>query len=171
MRQIRAIALAALVAFGMAAPAAAQGTLGLEKQILPMTTANWAAFRNYDGRQWIYFTHLLAYRCGLAEIRYSLNATVPDQTFPLPPCDPQNPNAIDPVAHPPYIVLPPGSAETLAIRVTYSDGEESETVVLAPCDVAGDQTCAVLVEADPADGGDTTPDTENRRSAKTVEKQ
>ena len=97
MRSIAAIV--ALVAFATLGPAAAQGTLGMEKQILPVRTANWAAFRNYDGRQWIYFTHLVTYRCGLEEIRYSVNSMALDETFPLPPCDPQNPNAIDPVAH------------------------------------------------------------------------
>lgn len=168
MRSIAAIV--ALVAFAPLGPAAAQGTLGMEKQILPVTTANWAAFRNYDGRQWIYFTHLVTYRCGLEEIRYSVNSMALDETFPLPPCDPQNPNAIDPVAHPPYIVLPLGSAGKLAIRVTYTDGEESDVVVLAPCDVAGDQTCAVQVEAAP-DAPGPQPAAKNRRSGKAPDKQ
>ena len=75
-----------LLAFGAGA-AGAQGLTGQEKQILPLIKANWLAFRNYSGRQFIYFTILLAYRCGLSEIRYSVNSDALDRTFPLPPCE------------------------------------------------------------------------------------
>ena len=126
--------------------ASAQGLIGLEKQVLPLTTRNWIAFRNYDGRQWIYFTHLVVYRCGLSEIRYSIGSDDLDQTFPLPPCDEQRPNAIDPVAYPPYLTMPIDTATSIAVRVVYADGEESQTVRLAPCNAPGDSACAVLLE-------------------------
>ncbi len=146
MTILRRAALAAAVLAGLAAPAQAQGLAGMEKTVLPMTTGNWVAFRNFDGKQWVYFTHLVVYRCGLSEVRYSLDSDALDQTFPLQPCDEQNPHALDPVAFPPYLALPLGSAEMIAVQVVFDDGEESETVRLAPCDVTGDQTCAVLVE-------------------------
>ena len=94
-RQLPRLAVLVL-ALAVAAPAAAQGTLGQEKQILPMIKASWVAFRNYDGRQWIYFTTLIAYHCGLAEIRYSIGSDALDRRFPVPACDRQRPNAIDP---------------------------------------------------------------------------
>lgn len=64
--------------------AIAQGLVGMEKQILPMTKENWIAFRNYDGKQLIYFTHLVVYRCGLSEIRYSFNSHALDSRLDMP---------------------------------------------------------------------------------------
>lgn len=128
------------------ASASGQGVIGMEKQILPMTKDSWVAFRNYDGRQWIYFTHLVSYRCGLAEIRYSLNDAGLGERFPLPPCDPERPNEIDAETYPPYVAMPLGSADAVAVQVIYADGEESDVHRYAPCADAGDSTCAVLVE-------------------------
>jgi hypothetical protein len=123
----------------------AQGLTGMEKQILPMTKASWVAFRNYDGRQLIYFTHLVVYRCGLSEIRYSIDSDTLDQRFETPPCDPQRPNEI-PADHLPYLSLPLGSAKTIAVQPVYADGEAGEIVRFAPCDIADDGTCARLLE-------------------------
>lgn len=145
-RRAATLVVAALAIVAMAGPASAQGLAGLEKQVLPMTRANWVAFRNWGGRQFVYFTHLMAYRCGLAEVRYRLEPGAKEAVFPLPPCDPQNPHAIDAATYPPYLDLPLGTATGVAVQVVYKDGEESETVHLAPCDAAGEATCAVLVE-------------------------
>lgn len=125
--------------------ASAQGLVGLEKQVLPMTKDSWIAFRNYDGRQFIYFTHLVVYRCGLSEIRYSINSDALDQRFEFGACDPQRPNAI-PADELPFIRLPLGSAETVTVQIVYSDGEESETLRFTPCDISDDGTCAILAE-------------------------
>jgi len=129
------------------AGASAAGIIGMEKQILPMTKDSWIAFRNYDGRQFVYFTQLVVYRCGLSAIRYSINGDTLDQEFPLPPCDPDNPNELDAEKYPPYIVGPLGSVESIAVQIVYTDGEESEVLTYTPCaDAAGDATCATLVE-------------------------
>lgn len=138
-------ALCLPLAFGIGV-AHAQGLVGMEKQLLPMTKANWIAFRNYDGRQLIYFTHLVVYRCGLAEARYSINSDALDQRFEMPPCDPERPNHVPAEDYPPYLSLDPGTAETVAVQVVYSDGEESEVLRFTPCDIADDGTCAKLVE-------------------------
>lgn len=138
--------LASLLVLAGLGPAAADGLVGQEKQILPMTRANWVAFRNYDGKQLIYFTHLMVYRCGLKEIRYSIDSDWLRERFPLPPCDPQNPHAIDPVEYPPYLTLLLGTAGSISVQLVYADREETEVVRFAPCDNAGDSTCAVLVE-------------------------
>lgn len=135
----------ALMIAALSAPASAQGLVGMEKQILPMTAANWIAFRNYDGRQLIYFSHLLAYRCGLSEVRYSINSDALDQRYEMPPCDPERPNAI-PSDHLPFVALPLGTARSLAVQVVYGDGEESDVLHFTPCDIADDGTCARLVE-------------------------
>lgn len=143
---MRMFSLAVAWLLATLAPAFTQGLVGQEKQILPLTKANWVAFRNYDGKQWIYFTHLVAYRCGLSEVRYSIGSGALDRTFPLPPCDPEQPHAVDAVEHPPYVTLPPGTAEEIAVQVVYTDGEESEAYRFAPCENAGDSACAVLVD-------------------------
>jgi len=107
MKVFLVFAIAALASVGVSA----QGLLGMEKQILPMTGANWIAFRNYDGRQLVYFTHLVVYRCGLSEIRYSIDSDALDQRFSTPPCDPQRPNEI-PADFLPYLALPLAACRT-----------------------------------------------------------
>jgi hypothetical protein len=138
------VCLVLLIA-ALSAPAAAQGLVGMEKQILPMTAANWIAFRNYDGRQLVFFTHLVAYRCGLSEVRYSINSDTLDQRYELPPCDRERPNAI-PADHLPFVALPLGTARSLTVQVVYGDGEASDVLRFAPCDISDDGTCARLVE-------------------------
>lgn len=133
-----------LAAFG-ASGAFAQGLVGMEKQILPMTKANWLAFRNFNGQQLVYFTHLVVYRCGLSEIRYSVNSDALDQRFEFSACDPQRPNEV-PADELPYLSLPLGSAQTIDVQIVYSDGEESDALRFAPCDIADEGTCAILVE-------------------------
>src|SRR5437667_1643709 len=109
-----------LSAFGIGA-VEAQGLAGQEKQILPLIKPNWLAFRNYSGRQFIYFTILLAYRCGLSEIRYSVNSDALDRTFPLPPCDPAQPQALDAAKYPPFVSLALGTAREVTVRVIFKD--------------------------------------------------
>lgn len=137
--------LAGLVAVCAGGAVSAQGLVGMEKQILPMTKASWIAFRNYGGQQLVYFTHLVVYRCGLSEIRYSINSDALDQRFAMPPCEPDRPNAI-PSDFLPFVSLSPGTADSIAVQVVFADGEESETVRLKPCDIADDGTCAKLAE-------------------------
>lgn len=138
--------LAAVLAIGalLGGAAAQTGLLGQEKTIVPLVKASWISFRNYNGRQLIYFTMLQTYRCGLREIRYSLNSEALDRRFALPPCDPQRPNSIDAEKYPPYISLPLGAVRSAAIQVIFSDGEASDIARFVPCDAPGDSACAVL---------------------------
>ncbi len=132
-----------LLALGASAPGA-QGLTGQEKQILPLIKANWLAFRNYSGRQFIYFTILLAYRCGLSEIRYSVNSDALDRTFPLPPCDPAQPQALDAAKYPPFVTLALATAREVTVRVIFKDGSATDTVRFKPCGNAADGTCAAV---------------------------
>lgn len=109
-------------------PVAAQ--TGQEKSILEMTKANWVAFRDYGGRQLIYFTHLEAWRCGIARVAYSINDDSLGDEWQLQPCDPEKPNEV--TTDKPYLSLPEGSASSIAVRLTFSDGTESETQVFRP---------------------------------------
>ena len=106
---------------------------------------NWIAFRNYDGAQLIYFTQLVTMKCGLKEVRFSLNGPSLEHTFELPKCNWQVPFNVgaDTI---PYLSMPLNTAKSISVQVTYADGEKSRIYTYKPCDVDGDTTCAQLVE-------------------------
>ena len=105
----------------------------------------WVQFREFAGKQLIYFTALQTMRCRLSEVRYSVNSEALDQRFPLGPCDPQQPFNVpsdDPEGKYIYLTLGPGEARTLTIQVVWADGSGSEIVTYRPCDDVGEGTCA-----------------------------
>lgn len=94
------------------------------KPILGMTTGNWVAVRAYNGQDLLYFTHLLAWRCGLWDIEYSVNDG-PSQAFAMEEChdDSATPNALTDVeTYLPYVTLPMDSVEKVSVTVTFDDG-------------------------------------------------
>ena len=96
------------------------------KQILNMTQNNWVSFRDFNGKQLIYFTHLESYSCGIKEVRYSINSDDLDKIWELPPCDSKNPMAITKDII--YLTMPLDTAKFIAVQVTFTDGTESEIV-------------------------------------------
>ncbi len=115
------------VLLALAIPAHAQNPLlGQEKRVLSLTKGNWAHFRDYGGNQLIYFTHLESFRCGIQGVRYSLNGDALDRVWRLQPCDPLKPHHI--TTNRPYITLPPGSARSISVQLTFEDGSTSEIV-------------------------------------------
>ncbi len=100
------------------------------KPILEMTRDNWVSFRDYDGKQWIYFTHLEMYTCGIKEVRYSINSDLLDEVYTLQPCDPANPMSMTKAD--PYITMPPGTAESISVKLIYADGSESGIMTKKP---------------------------------------
>ena len=92
------------------------------KPILGVTKASWVAVREYEGQDLFYVTHLLSWRCGLHEMRYSINGA-PLEAWPMPPCHEETayPNAIGPDDGLPFAEYPLGSIETIAIEVLYDD--------------------------------------------------
>ena len=96
------------------------------KPILQMTKANWIGYRDYDGQQLIYFTHLESWTCGIASVRYGLNGQAAEQIWPLATCDPKKPNQVD--KERPYLSFPLGHVKSIAVRLIFSDQSESETV-------------------------------------------
>lgn len=121
-----AIVLLAMMAVFPASQVVAQGLAGMEPKILDLTRGSWAYFRDYNGRQLVYFTHLESYRCGIAKVSYSLNSDALDQEWTLQPCDPQKPNAI--TTDRPYISLPLGTAQFIAVQLTFKSGKKSAIV-------------------------------------------
>ncbi len=95
------------------------------KPILGMTKQSWAAVRLYEGSDLVYFSHLLAWRCGLWGIRWGVNGEAAVNEVVLEPCHEgtASPNALtDPIGFPIYVTLPPNSVESLYVEVIFDDG-------------------------------------------------
>ena len=91
------------------------------RPILDMTRANWVAIGTQTGRDLLYFTHLLAWRCGLSAIRYGINGAPPEQDLTMEPCyrDTNQPNAIRDL---PYVGVGATRIESVTVEITYEDG-------------------------------------------------
>jgi len=120
--------LAAIVAAGAVLPVTAeQFTTAAEvRPILEATRLNWVAVREYDGKDLLYFTHLMAWRCGLEAIYYKVNDG--DENIWLgEEChegDTQ-PNAILSQNLLPFVSYPLNSIKSVSVRLVYDDGQES----------------------------------------------
>jgi hypothetical protein len=97
------------------------------RPIIDMTQANWLALRDWEGEDWLYFTHLLSWRCGMWEIRYGLNGAPATEVLPMQPClvGSASPNAITDDSYPIYLRFPAGSVDQVSVVITYNDGTET----------------------------------------------
>lgn len=101
-------------------------------------------FRDFNGKQYLYFSALQTLHCRLKEIRYSINSDALDQRFDLVKCNPQTPFNMPPdfelsdIA----LTLKLGTADNVSVQVVWEDDRESEVSVYEPCKDVGDQTCA-----------------------------
>ena len=91
-----------------------------------MTQNNWVSFRDFNGKQLIYFTHLESYTCDIKEVRYSINSDDLNKVWELQPCDTKNPMAVTKDII--YLTMPLGTAKSIAVQVTFPDGTKSEIV-------------------------------------------
>lgn len=103
-------------------------------------------FRDFNGKQLIYFTALQTMRCRIKEVRVSFNSTALDQRMVLLPCNPQNPFAMPPDVQLNQLALslPLGTASLTAVQVVWQDESVSPIVLYSPCENVGEQSCAVL---------------------------
>lgn len=127
----RAAALfVAAFASAFAAPIHAENftTAAEVRPILAATKSNWIAVRQYDGADLLYFTNLLAWRCGLESIAYAVNGA-PAETLDIEPCHEgeAQPNAQLVENYFPFVTLPLGSIQSVDVTITFDDGP-SETV-------------------------------------------
>ena len=107
----------------------------------------WIAFRNFGGRQLLYFTTLQTLHCRLKEIRYSINSAELDQTVELVKCNkaiPFNLSEKDVLEGRAYKSMPLGTAEWAAVQVVWEDGEESAVQRVRVCEDVGEATCGVV---------------------------
>ncbi|MGH1329855.1 MAG: hypothetical protein ACRBBK_03165 [Paracoccaceae bacterium] len=121
-----AFALAALGALPFAGAARGENftTAAEVRPILEATKAQWIAVRQYDGADLLYFTNLLAWRCGLEQIEYAINGA-PATALTAEPCYAAQaaPNALKVEDILPYVRLPLASVERIDVILTYDDGE------------------------------------------------
>jgi hypothetical protein len=96
-----------------------------QKQMLDQSRNSWLAFRDYDGKVLLYFTHLISYRCALDEVTYGIDSDATPSTFALEPC-----NAKDPynVGDGPIYIEVPTNSKFASVKLTFKDGTQSETV-------------------------------------------
>lgn len=125
---------AATVVFALSClPAAAQDMPPEQiKSILAMTKANWVSFRDWEGKQLIYFTHLEAWKCGIDKVLYGLNDAPVETEWQLEACNPKQPNTV--TKDKPYLTLPAGSVKQIRVQLMFPDGTTSsiETFVYDP---------------------------------------
>ncbi|WP_298819350.1 hypothetical protein [uncultured Roseibium sp.] len=127
MRMMKsALFSAALCILPLAAglPAKAQGMPPEQiKQILDVTKTSWVAFRDWEGQDLIYFTHLEAWKCGIDYVFFGLNGGPLEEVWELDECDPDNPNAV--LKDKPYLELPDGSVQSISVQLVFPDGTKS----------------------------------------------
>jgi hypothetical protein len=97
-------------------------TAGEIKMILTATKPQWVAVRLYEGQDILYFTQLLSWRCGLHQIRYSVNGG-PMQTYDMPPCHMElaAPNSMIDNDAMPIMGLAPNSVQSVDVEILYDD--------------------------------------------------
>jgi len=124
---MRELIWAAAVALAGVMPGYAQDytTAAEVKPILDMTRDTWVALGEDGDNDILYFTHLLAWRCGLEKVFLSVNDGE-EQVFDAEPCheDRQQPNALDIEDHPIFLMFDLKLIDTVTVRLLYDDGSE-----------------------------------------------
>ena len=100
------------------------------KKILNLTQNSWVSFRDFNGKQLIYFTHLEAYTCGIKEVHYSLNNDDLDKVWELDSCESEGISSIKKDII--YLTLPLETAKSIAVQLVFSDGTKSEVLHKKP---------------------------------------
>ena len=110
-------------------------------------TSGWVAFRNFDGRQLLYFTTLQTLHCRLKEIRYSINSQTLDQRVELVKCNKALPFSIggaDVAENRIYHSMPLGTAQWAAVQVVWENDAVSEVHRVKVCENVGESTCGIV---------------------------
>ncbi|NOR56016.1 MAG: hypothetical protein GQ531_07385 [Sulfurovum sp.] len=100
------------------------------KKILGMTQNSWVSFRDFNGKQLIYFTHLEAYTCGIKEVHYSINSDTLDKVWTLAPCKSDGISTIKKDLI--MLRLELGTAKSIDVQLTFIDGTKSEILHKKP---------------------------------------
>lgn len=122
----RSLCLPALFLALLPLPGLAQDftTAAEVKPILTATRGQWIAIREFDGKDLVYFTNLLAWRCGLEQVAWGINGGAPETVMPMEPCHEgeAQPNALKMETVLPYAEAPLGAITSVSVAVTFDDG-------------------------------------------------
>ena len=95
------------------------------RQVLEQTLASWLSFREYPaGHRLMYFTHLLSYKNGLREIRYSVDDDSLAQRLRFQP-DWSGPGAPRLADSDQRVVEIPMAAKFVEVQLVFADGTQS----------------------------------------------
>lgn len=121
MNVVKPILAGLALAATLGLPASAQQftTAAEVRPMLEATKARWIAVREFDGKDLLYFTNLLAWRCGLDAIFYSVNGGAETRWTEACYENETDPNALKEM---PYVSFPLGSVESVTVRLQYDDG-------------------------------------------------
>ena len=98
---------------------------GFVKQALQTVGPHaWLAIQSPTGTPNLYFTILYSYRCGIDKVEYGFDTETPNEIKTLPPCNPDDPYAIEDIEGI-YEPLPAGT-RFVTYRITFADGERSD---------------------------------------------
>lgn len=96
------------------------------KNIINLTKDNWIAYRDFNGKQLIYFTHLEAWKCGIEQVKYGLNENSLNQEWTLEACDEENQLIV--TKDTPYLTFDLNSINVIKVEITFKDGTKSDIV-------------------------------------------
>lgn len=99
------------------------------KNIINLTKGQWVAYRDWDGKQLIYFTHLESWKCGISQVKFGLNGDAPNQVWNLDECDISSPNVV--TKDMPYLVFEPNQVQLISLQLTFDDGSQTEIIDFA----------------------------------------
>lgn len=109
----------------------------------------WVQFRNFNGKQLLYFSLLQTLHCRLKEIRYSINSDALDQTVDLVKCNkaiPFNIGQKDILEGRVYKSMPLNTAQWVAVQVVWEDDVKSDINKVKVCEDVGEASCGIVFE-------------------------
>ena len=89
----------------------------------------WVQFRNFNGKQLLYFSILQTFHCRLKEIQYSINAEALHKNVELVKCNKS---------------MPLNTAQWVAVQVVWEDKVDSEIQSVKMCEDVGEATCGIV---------------------------
>jgi len=148
---VRRLFATSVALFGFIAHAVYAQTLPPQTLYQAMLDGNkasgWVAFRNFNGRQLLYFTTLQTLHCRLKEIRYSINSESLDQRVDLVKCNKTLPFSVgesDVLEGRIYKSITLGTARWVAVQVVWEDDNVSDIHRVKVCENVGESTCGIV---------------------------
>ena len=98
--------------------------VAMQRQILNQTSTSWFQFGKDHNAGYLYYTHIVSYRCAIKKVEYGLGSDPPVQELRLPPCDERDPYAIPRDVNP-YLRIGRDIAGA-SMRITFTNGDISD---------------------------------------------